>query len=237
MALMALALVFFAVGVERRVAVFVPTIDGQSASQLVFKAIVRDLAPEGVVIAASSPLSPFTAQMAVSLFLAFVMLSPVMVYATVRYVAGALESHERRVIYMATAPASLLFIAGVVFSYYLLLPITFNALYSLAQGLGVPHYFFLEDFITTTLGLLAVGGFIFLIPVIMPLLTFMGVVPVHTWVQRWRTVLLTALIFAAIITPDGSGISMVILSLPIFIGYFVGLLLSRVIAGKKQTRE
>lgn len=234
-AFIVLGALFFAVGVSFSGNVPVFTVMGPSLAVTFFQRIVHDLAPTGVVVAASSPLSPFLAQASISLFLAFAILVPVLVYAVVRYVAGALEPNERRVVYVVSFPTVLLFALGAWFSYHFVLPTTFSALYAIAEGLSVPHFFFLEQFISTTLALLMVGGILFLIPVVMPLATFLGVIDCRAWATHWRGVLIGALVFAAIITPDGSGISMLILVVPIVCGYLLGLFVSWMVGRSRHT--
>ncbi len=53
-------------------------------------------------------------------------------------------------------------------------------------------------------------------------LTFLGIIPSIFWREKWRYALLTFLLFSAIITPDGSGVSMMLLSLPLSGLYAVG---------------
>jgi len=51
--------------------------------------------------------------------------------------------------------------------------------------------------------------------------------PHEQWLKKWKEVLVIALIFCAVITPDGSGITMVFLFIPLILLYGIGLILTR----------
>jgi sec-independent protein translocase protein TatC len=69
-------------------------------------------------------------------------------------------------------------------------------------------------------------GIMFLLPVFMVFLSFLGIVKPCFWKNNWRYALLIFLIFSAIITPDGTGITMIMLSAPLAGLYFLGTIVT-----------
>jgi sec-independent protein translocase protein TatC len=120
-------------------------------------------------------------------------------------------------------PGFLLFIGGIIFGYFVLLPETFKTLYAHTPGLGIEAYFLAEQFVTTVLLFLGVSGCLFLIPVAMPLLTRIGIISQEAWIAGWRGAVIVILGLAAILTTDGSGVTMMLFSAPTITSYFVGM--------------
>jgi sec-independent protein translocase protein TatC len=139
-----------------------------------------------------------------------------------KYIFPALSELERRKINKVLTPAILLFLAGCFFGYFLLLPPVFKILYSYPRALGAISFFTLNEFVVFTLGLTLAAGLMFLLPILMILLTHFGLVDKDFWRKNWRYAILAFLILSAIITPDGSGLTMIMLSLPLGCLYFLG---------------
>lgn len=192
----------------------------------VIKKVKEDLIPSGVVLATASPLSAFSAQMFVSFVLAFVVLTPFGGYVLLRYVGSALSRKERLVLYSVLVPASILFLIGALFAYLVLLPFILSTLATHAAALEIPNYFFLGNFITFVLSLVVGTGVLFLLPVFMPVLTSVRLISAKTWLTQWRWSVITALLLSAVIANDGTGISMLLLALPIISCYFCGIFAS-----------
>jgi sec-independent protein translocase protein TatC len=102
-----------------------------------------------------------------------------------------------------------------------LVPLTFNELYAFLPH-GVVAYFSLREVVSLVTGFVIGCSLIFLLPLMMTLLTFAGLVPAHIWRSYARFAVLLVLILSAIITPDGSGVGMALLSLPVCALYGAG---------------
>lgn len=123
-------------------------------------------------------------------------------------------------------PSTLLFAGGCLFAYFLIVPPTLRILYSYATRLEALPFFTIHEFVKTVLGLVVGIGISFLLPVFMVLLTRLGLVESDFWKKKWRYAISGCLIVAAIITPDGTGITMLLLTLPLAGLYYIGCLLS-----------
>ncbi|MDP3955835.1 MAG: twin-arginine translocase subunit TatC [bacterium] len=207
----------------------VPVLRRPSVTALVFKKIADDLVPDNVILAASSPISAFSTQLLLSFFLAFILILPFSLVAFARYISRALAPTEKLILYIIILPVLILFISGVLFAYKILLPFMLSALALHAESIGVPSYFFLSDFVTLTLAMLFGTGLLFLIPVVMPVLTFARVIRARAWLHHWRASIMVSLVLSAIVANDGSGISMLLLALPLVLCYFGGIVVSLIV--------
>src|SRR6185437_15488777 len=114
-----------------------------------------------------------------------------------------------------------------------LIPVMFIGLYSFLPA-GVVAYFSLNEVVSMTTGFMVGCALLFLLPLAMALLSMLGLVPPKLWADYARFAVLLVLIVSAIITPDGSGVGMMLLSVPVCALYGAGYFVSRALAPKKQ---
>ncbi|MGI8718893.1 MAG: twin-arginine translocase subunit TatC [Nitrososphaeraceae archaeon] len=120
-------------------------------------------------------------------------------------------------------PIFVLFIFGVVFSYILVIPFTLNFLYKYGESIGAETFLTVNDFITFVLQFILGFGIAFQLPVLMYALSFSGLTDSRFWLKNFRYAIIIITIFGAIITPDGSGVTMWFVALPMIALYAVGI--------------
>ncbi len=211
----------------------VPVFSQHSLATIFFDLIRRDLLPEGVKLIAVSPVSAFVSQVTVSLLLAFILTFPFFLFKLSGYLSPALHDNERKAITRIFIPSIVLFFAGAFFAYFSLIPETFRVLYSFNALIGAEPFFSISEFIGWVFVLMFAVGMMFLLPIFMYLLGRLGVIRHNFWRENWRASLTVFLVVSAVITPDGSGVTMMLLSLPMMALYGLGMTLSEV-AGKKS---
>jgi sec-independent protein translocase protein TatC len=199
-----------------------PLPTGDSISVQVFNQISIDVLPENVQLLVTNPMSGFLSQMSLAMFLAFLATIPLFVYKLTTYLLPALHPHEKRVFIWILWPTIFLFFSGCAFSYYFLVPATFSVLYPFATMIGAATYFALDEFIYFVFSLTFYVGLMFLLPLYMIALSVMHIVKADKWLQLWRHAILGFLLLSALITPDGTGITMAMLFIPLAILYFAG---------------
>lgn len=195
------------------VPVLLPSVD--SVSIQFFQKMQEDVLPDDVTLVAMTPFSALNTQITVAALLSFLVTFPFLVFRLVGYVSPALYTAERRALLGVLLPGLFLFLGGAFFAYSIVIPPTFKALYSYTEGTGVPALFSIDAFVAFVMTFMLVTGVLFLLPILMALLSFFGIIPPLFWRTHWRYALFTFLIFSAIITPDGSGVGMMLLSLPL----------------------
>jgi len=124
-------------------------------------------------------------------------------------------------------PVFLLFIFGVVFSYLLVIPFTLNFLYSYGESIGAETFLTVNDFITFVLQFVLGFGIAFQLPIIMYLLSLSGLTDSKFWQKNFRYAIIIITIFGAVITPDGSGVTMWFVALAMIALYAVGIIAIR----------
>ncbi|MFQ6106306.1 MAG: twin-arginine translocase subunit TatC [Thermoplasmata archaeon] len=191
-----------------------------------FGKMEADLVPEGVETAVMGPTDAILVEFKIALFLSILFAMPVIVHQMGRFLAPALRRREKRLLLQISVPSALLFITGAVFAYMFVLPFVYDFLYSIAFNLVDNTYLNPSEFVDFTLLFLFSFGLAFELPIIMSGITFLGVVDARFWRRNWRYSAVAIFIFGAVITPDGSGITMMMVSLPMLALYALGYSLS-----------
>ena len=217
---------FFAFGLKK-VAIFgqnylLPLPTENSFSAQVFKKIKHDLLPPDVALIATNPMSAFISQIILSLLLGFLVTVPFFLYKIIMYLRPALLSRERRAVAWSLLPFVFLFLSGSAFAYFFLIPTTFKTLYPYTAAIGAIPFFSINEFMYYVFGLTIATGIMFLLPLFMALLSILGIIPAWVWKKNWQYACFLFLILAAVITPDGTGVTMILLFTPLALLYFTG---------------
>jgi sec-independent protein translocase protein TatC len=125
------------------------------------------------------------------------------------------------------SPMFLLFIFGVVFSYVLVIPLTLDFLYKYGESIGAETLLTVNDFIAFVLQFILAFGIAFQLPVLMYVLSLSGLTDSKFWQRNFRYAIIIITVFGAIITPDGTGVTMWFIALPMIGLYAVGIIAIR----------
>lgn len=210
---------------------FVPLPTANSFSVQIFNVIRHNVLPSNVQLIATNPMNAFASQVLFSLLLGLFITAPLLVYKIVVYLYPALLPREKRLVVWSLIPLILLFFSGSLFSYFFLIPTTFTVLYPFATVMGAASFFSLNEFIYYVFGLIVGVGMVFLLPLLMILLSYLRIIDAEFWRSTWRHALLFFLILSAIITPDGTGVTMTMLFLPLVALYFGGYFFASRLSG------
>jgi sec-independent protein translocase protein TatC len=221
-----LAILLFSLGLKKTevfgMSVYLPIPSERTIAAEAFLKMKESLVPREVEFIVTEPVSAFVVQVGVALAMSFVVTSPLLFYRLAKYISGALYDKERKALRKVFFPSAFLFFAGTAFGYFAILPPTFKVLYGYAGAIGAKPFFSVSDFAVFVLGFSFACGVMFLLPVAMGILNMIGVTNKELWRENWRYAFLIFMVLSAIITPDGSGITMIMLSLPLTGLYFAG---------------
>jgi sec-independent protein translocase protein TatC len=198
-----------------------------TVSTRVFLQIKHDLLPPTVKLVSLTPWAAMMIQFQISLAMGIILGMPVIVYEVGRFLGPALKRRERRLILRMVVPATALFVLGVLFAYLLIIPFSISFLYDFAFAMGIEQYFSVEDFFSFVMMFMLAFGVVFELPVIMVGLSSTGLVSPDFWKEHWRWAVLLTLVFAAVITPDGTGITMFLVAVPMLVLYLTGYVISK----------
>lgn len=197
-----------------------------SFATCIFLSAKESLLPTGVPVVALGPVSPFVAPIMMAFLVALLLTFPFGIWLIVRFLRPALRPKERKALSAYIVPSLVLFYAGCALAYFFVIPVTFSVLYSFADPMGVAPFFALDEFISSVFLLTVSVGFSFLLPVFMVASSHAGLISGKFWIRHFRGAILFAVIFSAIITPDGSGVTMVFLAVPLIALYVIGAIMS-----------
>ncbi|MCP8305245.1 MAG: twin-arginine translocase subunit TatC [archaeon] len=196
-------------------------------SAQVIERVKDDLLPSYVQLIVTNPTQAILALFSTSLFLGIAFSMPVIVHQIGKFLNPALYPSEKKTISRIIVPATILFLLGCLFSYFLITPFTFDFLYGYALPLGAQTFLTIDEFISFVLLFTLAFGLSFQLPIIMVVLTSVGVVDPEFWKKNFSYAVVAIVVFGAVITPDGSGITMWFVAIPMIILYALGYLFIR----------
>jgi sec-independent protein translocase protein TatC len=182
----------------------------------------------------TSPTGAINLIITLGLYLGLVIALPVVLYQFWLFVAPGLYKHERQAITIFIISATGLFVSGVAFGYFVMLPYILKFLIGF-RGPFVPLISINEYFDLILMVLLGLGA-LFEMPVIIFFLSIFGIVtPKFLW-KNFRYAMLLITIIAAIITPTPDALTMLIFMAPMVVLYFIGMGVSYLVVRKKRAR-
>lgn len=199
----------------------------------IFGVLLRPVHALGMELQAIELTETFTTYIRVALMSGVALALPVIVYQVVRFVAPGLTPREQQILFTFLPFASVLFVIGVVFCYFVLLPPAIKFLLTFGREIAVPQPR-LSNYINVVTNLLIWVGLIFETPLIMYLLTRVGVVTPQALSRFRRYAIVGAFVVAALITPTGDIINQTLVGIPLVVLYEIGVLLSRFAARGRQ---
>lgn len=203
----------------------VPSQTGGIAAQ-VFDFLRASLLPASVQLIVTTPVDAILAEISVGLFLALLLTSPIAAYHAARFFGPALYPTERDLVLRTVPVVTGLFLAGCLFALVVIVPFTFDFLYAYGREIGALTFITAQEFVSFTVLLVVAFGVAFELPVVMVALGEVGVGS-DLWAENWRLAVFGILLFAAFITPDGSGVTMTIVAIPLIGLYGLGYWLVR----------
>lgn len=151
--------------------------------------------------------------------------SPYIIYQLFRFVSPALYVNERRYAVKTVTGGYLMFIFGILTSYFLIFPITFRFLGTYQVDTEVVNMISLQSYISTLLVMSLALGIVFEIPVIAWLFGKLGFISPAFMKTHRKHAIVIILIIAAIITPTSDIFTLLLVSLPMCVLYEISIYL------------
>ncbi|MBU0684481.1 MAG: twin-arginine translocase subunit TatC [Candidatus Thermoplasmatota archaeon] len=192
----------------------------------VFLRISHDLLPPDATLIALTPWAAVMIQLQISIMLGISLGMPMIVNEIARFLGPALRIREKQVVLRLALPSSILFVLGALFAYLFILPFSIEFLYQFADAMGIEQLFTVDKFVNFVILMTFAFGVVAELPVIIVGLSSLGLVSPEFWTKNWRWAALLSMIFAAIITPDGTGVTMMMIAAPMMALYFSGCVIA-----------
>jgi sec-independent protein translocase protein TatC len=162
---------------------------------------------------------------------------PFVLYQIWLFVAPGLFKHERKAVSGFIISSMFLFICGLAFGYYVMLPQTLHFLIGFATGGPIKPLISINEYFDLTLLILLGLGVIFELPVLIFILSLFGIVTPQFLLKNFRYAMVIITVAAAIITPSPDATTMLIFMAPMILLYFVGVWVSYVVLKRKKAEE
>jgi sec-independent protein translocase protein TatC len=193
-------------------------------------------APEGITLQAVKMTEMFGTTMRISLVAGIILAMPYITYELLMFVSPALTRSEKKYVYIVLPWIAMMFIGGVVFAYFIMIPSITTFLLSWGANLVTPQPMF-SDYINIVTRMLLVSGLVFELPVLITFLARIGIVRPQWLASKWRGAIIISFILAAIITPTPDPINQSIVAGVLIFLYGLSLLLTKLVYRKKNTDE
>ena len=145
--------------------------------------------------------------------------SPYVLYELFRFVSPALYANERRYVVPIVLNGYIMFMFGVLLSYYLIFPLTFRFLGTYQVSEDVVNMISLQSYMSTLVLMSLSMGIVFEMPVVSWLMARMGLLSSSFMSRYRRHAIVVILVVAAIITPTSDIFTLLMVSLPMWLLY------------------
>ena len=149
--------------------------------------------------------------------------SPYILYQLFRFVSPALYANERKYVVRVVGYGYIMFMVGVLISYFLIFPLTFRYLGTYQVSDQVENMISLQSYISTLLMMSLAMGIVFEIPILSWLFAKLGFISADFMRRYRRHAVVIILVVAAIITPTSDVFTLLLVSLPMWLLYEVSI--------------
>ncbi len=165
-----------------------------------------------------------------------VLSSPFIFYQLWSFVKPGLKSNEKSMMNGLFVYISLLFFLGILFGYYIVAPLCIQFFGNFTLSPDIKNNFTVDSYMSMILSTVFYSGLFFLLPVIIYVLTKMGIVSSDFLKKYRKHAIVGVLILAAIITPPDL-ISQIIVAIPITLLYEIGIFVAKRVEKRKDALQ
>ncbi|MGJ8655388.1 MAG: twin-arginine translocase subunit TatC [Akkermansiaceae bacterium] len=165
------------------------------------------------------PTETFMLAIKLSVFAGIIISFPFLLYFILQFVLPGLKENERKALWPALLIGFGLFLLGVFFCYFTVLPKALDFFYTYSGGMGVENEWRIGDYITFTTQFTLIFGLSFELPVVVMTLVKLGLLSYQTMSNTRSYAILTIFVVGAIITPTGDALTLSLLAVPMCVLY------------------
>jgi len=202
--------------------------------QLPLVKMSRELAlgKEAMVLRSLSPPEVFLTSLKLSVLVGFLAALPAILYLTARFLVPALKPTEKRCLLPAFGLGTAFFLGGIIFAYWVALPLALRFFYTFTERLSVRPEWTIQYYLSMAGKLLLGFGLVFELPVLILVLARLGIID-HLWLKKKRPYVVVGIfILAAVLTPPDV-ITQLIMAVPLLILFEICVFFSRFFRGDR----
>lgn len=182
------------------------------------------------------PLENMTIFFKVSLTMGAAVAMPIIVYQLIAFAAPGLYPHEKRALLFSLPGIFLLFLAGIAFAYFVMMPVAIGFLQSFLSATITPNWS-AENYISFITRIIFWIGVAFETPLVIVFLARTGILTGRALLGFWRQAVVVIAIVAAAITPTVDPVNMAVVMGPLIILYFISVGLAYLVYKPRTPRD
>jgi sec-independent protein translocase protein TatC len=191
--------------------------------------------PEGSSMVAIDVASPFLTPFKLVFLISIVLAIPIIFYHAWAFIAPGLYSNEKRLVFPLLVSSSLLFYVGMAFAYFIVFPLMFGFFTKVAPE-GVAVMTDIGRYLDFVLKIFIAFGIAFEVPIVTLVLVKLGITTPNQLAGKRPYVIVGAFILGMLLTPPDI-ISQILLAIPVWLLFELGLALSRVMVSNKNSNN
>ena len=202
----------------------------------VLEKMKQDLLPEGATLIYISPVEVIMLKLKIAFTIGAILALPLIwhyVYKTLKVRFGLRNPMKKSRFIILISSALTLFMLGISYSYFLMLPLLLRYLYFMSSSAGVVATYSIYEFISFVVIISLILGIAFEVPIFIVFAVHSGLLQIDTLKEYRRYVIVAMFVLAAIFTPPDV-VSQLIVAFPLVIFYEIGILVAGVVTRKRS---
>ncbi len=180
--------------------------------------------PYGREFTVLGPTGGIVAFFRVALMAGAILAIPVITYQAMMFVLPALTKREKRIVFLTLPPITILFVVGVLFAWFILIPPALGFLEGFQPTIFRPEWT-ADLYLSFVTALIFWMGIAFETPLIFFVVSLLGLVEANTLIKHWRIAIVGSAIAAALITPTIDPVNMFLVVAPLLALYVLSIVL------------
>jgi len=211
---------------------------GSSIVLWFFSGFIMDFLLSGIPVESlyfHAPAEAFLTRMKLSFLMGFLVSFPYVLFRIWSFVSPGLFASEKKVVIPLIFPSTLLFYLGVVFAYWIMVPVALGFLIKFGTGMLSP-LISVEKYFSFVGRLCFAFGLVFQLPLIIIFLTVVDLISPIALLKQWRWVVLAIFTMGAVLTPPDPA-SQLLMAAPLLVLFFASILVAVLIKRARDKKE
>ncbi len=193
---------------------------------------LQQLLPAGGTLIFTDPAEAFVLYIKIALIFGLILASPAVMTQVWLFIAPGLYASEKKWAIPFVVMSSFFFVGGAAFSHYVVFPLTWRFFASFTTDI-VTFMPRIQPAFSIYLRLLIAFGVVFQMPTIVLFLARMGMLTPGFMIRKFKFAVLIIVVISAVVTPDGGGVSLVAMTIPLILLYVFSIGLAWMCAKKR----
>lgn len=179
----------------------------------------------------------FTLQINSSFMIGIALGFPYLLYEVWLFIKPALHEKERKAASGFVVYASMLFLLGVLFGYFVITAMSLSFLSGYTVSAAIHNYFSIDSYLSSVATLTLATGVVFELPILIYILANMGLLTAKIMRESRRYAIIIILIVAAVVTPTPDMLTMTVVSIPLFLLFEASIFVASAVDKRRKEKH